>query len=743
VHNAFAVLIGINRYQDSRHLLDLRFAEKDCSDMRDALCAHPSNAFKRENVLMLTGAAATTEAIEQALYKGVVKERSADDFVIVYFSGHGFIATDEHLPYIASHDVSINALMQNPGRGLRMDRLHDDYFVKSPARRVLLILDCCHSGSITPGGPKGTQTKEIKSSLVPPNFLQNSRGRLALVSCPPESVSRESHDLENGVFTHFLVRGLLGEAAEPETGEVTVDSLLAYTRRRMPSEQPPGSYGEHYGRLVITSPGIKQVAEGRASPTQHRVSVTNDPELLRINAPLDAYTESIAKLISLIQGSDANLYPDSKVLGAILNLAGADQAVVVREGVSNFTTTSRVVANPGDKNVVRRAGRALETAIDGIGKIATSKSFYHNVVLRPEVDDGNAWVVIGCVPVRQSAKREYLFLSGVNEGSAALDDVFMHIGLCLYLASNGLTSTDSEHLEASLLDNLKEHYYQHVPFEWYQRRFDLFRKRLKSIVFHFQPVLCLQPKSLYISAWEALARDRDTGHAPVDAFHAGEIWGTRFMTELDLYCAEGAICGYMDALREAKMQRPLEIPDLCINVYPSTLMRDVFMRKLEELLLEHPLRRRLVLEISEKLPLPPEAADLNVFRERLELYVKNLEVIFAIDDFGVGYSSVERLARLAPSYVKIDREVLHLQTGDHAIRYVLDVTSSKRLSPSKVVIEGFDGDSDISLAHLYALGIRYVQGFTIGKAGPALYRIRKEDAKFLEALLVDRIGARA
>jgi EAL domain-containing protein (putative c-di-GMP-specific phosphodiesterase class I) len=324
-----------------------------------------------------------------------------------------------------------------------------------------------------------------------------------------------------------------------------------------------------------------------------------------------------------------------------------------------------------------------------------------------------------------------------------VDDVFMHIGLSLYLASNGLTSGRSDVLEASLLDNLKKHFYQHVPITWYLRRFELFRERLKSIVIYFQPVLCLQPKSLYISAWEALARDRDTGQTPNDIFEAAQIWGTRFVTELDLYCTEQAIQAYMGSLRDAKMQRPHEIPDLCINVYPSSIMRDVFMRKLEELLNNHPLRRRLVLEISEKFPLPPEAKDMDAFRDRLELFVKTLEVSFAIDDFGVGYSSVERLARLSPSYVKIDREVLHLQTGDHAIRYVLDVTSSKRLSPSKVVIEGFDGDSDLSLAHLYSLGVRYVQGFTIGKAGPQLYRIKKEDAKFLEALLVDKRAAGA
>jgi len=183
------------------------------------------------------------------------------------------------------------------------------------------------------------------------------------------------------------------------------------------------------------------------------------------------------------------------------------------------------------------------------------------------------------------------------------------------------------------------------------------------------------------------------------------------------------------------MQRPHEIQELSINAYPSSLMRTGYFESLRDSLKENSLSGKVAIEISEKDSIPDEAGDIKTYKKRLEKFVTELHVGFGIDDFGVGYSSIERLANLNPAYVKIDKEVLHLEASDHAIKFVLDVTSHGRLRPAKVVVEGFDGSGRLSLDELYNLGVHYIQGYSIGKARAELYRIRKDEASYLEGLL--------
>ena len=52
-------------------------------------------------------------------------------------------------------------------------------------------------------------------------------------------------------------------------------------------------------------------------------------------------------------------------------------------------------------------------------------------------------------------------------------------------------------------------------------------------------------------------------------------------------------------------------------------------------------------------------------------------------------------------------------------------------------MEGFDGTSDmaVSLGQIYQYGIRYVQGYVVGRAGSQLYDLDDEAAKRLKNML--------
>jgi EAL domain-containing protein (putative c-di-GMP-specific phosphodiesterase class I) len=131
----------------------------------------------------------------------------------------------------------------------------------------------------------------------------------------------------------------------------------------------------------------------------------------------------------------------------------------------------------------------------------------------------------------------------------------------------------------------------------------------------------------------------------------------------------------------------------------------------------------LTLEISEKKQLPfcsdnPRSPiSLETFKQRLNEYVSKLGIGFGLDDFGVGYSSVHRFTGLNLPFIKIDREILYQEPFDAVIRFVQEVINfAGSENRSEIIVEGLDASSPISLQQLKDLGVRFVQGYLIGKA---------------------------
>lgn len=296
----------------------------------------------------------------------------------------------------------------------------------------------------------------------------------------------------------------------------------------------------------------------------------------------------------------------------------------------------------------------------------------------------------------------------------------------------------------------------------YNRQFELYSRRLKTMTVFFEPIVYLHPTQPYIWGWEALARDPATLKAPIDLFQIAEVWGRRFQLELDMHFLRTAIHTYLYDTAQGEKQRfgrrkgtagakqtdkrkvvrarKEELQPLAINVYPESLIRTRYYETLRELYLEGLMPiNKLTLEISEKSALPkPTGEDAHReqydwFREYLQR-LGQFDVRFAIDDFGVGYASPERLSRLGVSVVKIDRNALLYKLGDSTINYV---TSFARSIPGyvQVIIEGVDYESLFPLRTLFDQHIRYVQGHLIGVARPGTDRLEKEDVEHIRAAL--------
>ncbi len=737
----YAVLIGINQCDD-RRLKPLRYAEKDCFDFKELLARKSLSAFAPEDVRVLAGADATKDNIEEVLYRTLVTNAQSDDKVLVYFSGHGFIAGEHDLAYLGTHDVNIDNILRNPNQGLRMGGLHDDVLMKSRARHVIFILDCCHSGALT---PNSGSSRGAHQDLVGREFFSTSSGKIAIFSCPPDSVCRESPSLRNGIFTHFLLRGLRGEAAEPHSGDVTTDSLLAFVRAKVPDDQPPGSCGQIYGRIVLTSPGKKPDRTDSTTisrrPTEAELSMAIAP----LRNPLDSYVIFVDELIAKLKAEDAADHEclDRRVLEVLRTVSKAEFLFLLRfdRASKDYVVKARSEIQCHSQDVGSFKETAFRRAIDIVDKALIKTVNRHNISCDWDDPAGGRKRLVIIPLISSTVSKEFMVVYGIDQQSSLLDDACCNIFRALYSSTLSLTRLNPSAVKAAVLDNMKKDF-SHVPLSMYDARFALFEERLRELTIHFQPVIRLQLNSPSIHGWEALARDPCTQLAPADIFHSAQLWGRRFLVELDTSLSRLALLRYREARTEARlMRRQSDAQDLSINVYPSSLLSDKYFETLREAIDESGLPgENVTLELLEKEALPDEARDLKAYRARLAQYSRELQVTFGIDDFGVAHSSIQRLARLGIRHVKLDRELLHVESPEHAIKFVIDMISDNCTAPVKVIVEGFDGKGRIDLGHLYRLGVRYIQGYDFGKAGANLYRMEEKEVSYINNLLIASQG---
>ena len=122
---------------------------------------------------------------------------------------------------------------------------------------------------------------------------------------------------------------------------------------------------------------------------------------------------------------------------------------------------------------------------------------------------------------------------------------------------------------------------------------------------------------------------------------------------------------------------------------------------------------RVVVEIIEG-----AIADESQLSESVKFY-KNLGCLVAIDDFGAGNSNFERIWRLAPDIVKLDRSMIAQAVTNKTARRILPgVVSLIHEVGSMVLIEGVETLEEAMVA--IDTDVDFVQGFYFGKPAAAL-----------------------
>ena len=262
----WVLLVGVNQYQDEQ-FPNLSYSALDCQGLGEAISA-ATQAFPQKTVMVhhdfanqgdqldfadryrplqtqiaITGRLPLgihakfryfpTQAADLANVRAnlarIAAESKPEDTVLFYFSGHGLLEADSQQAVLCLANTYKNDLLKT---GLSMSELIQQ-LGSCAAHQQLVWLDACHSGGMTLRVSKGESgiapmsNPTLQLVEVLRQRAKQSKGFYALLSCDQNQQSWEFPELGHGVFTYYLMRGLLGEAADSH-GVIEADALYKY-----------------------------------------------------------------------------------------------------------------------------------------------------------------------------------------------------------------------------------------------------------------------------------------------------------------------------------------------------------------------------------------------------------------------------------------------------------------------------------------------------------------------------------
>ncbi|MBL9124563.1 MAG: caspase family protein [Planctomycetaceae bacterium] len=258
-----AIVVGVNdsprfRLATGARPRPLAGAERDAAALAELL--RLKFGFAPADVQLLTGQAATLEAVRGALARVRGQATAADDQVVFYFSGHGTQLTDR-VP-LDEPDELDEALCLFDAEASGANMLVDDelgrWLDALPCRRVTVVLDCCHAGTGTkdaddeivarflPGAAQGDAARPLRDPpagrWIELNGGQKSldRQRTAWFACQAEQQAYERRldsgqtAQRRGQFSYYLVEAFATPAADRDgNGTITNREAFAYVAARL------------------------------------------------------------------------------------------------------------------------------------------------------------------------------------------------------------------------------------------------------------------------------------------------------------------------------------------------------------------------------------------------------------------------------------------------------------------------------------------------------------------------------
>jgi len=256
----WAIVVGVSRYADSR-VPDLRYAAADAGKFYDWLVDPKGGGVAPVRVKKLVDKDATYENLREALFVWS-KQALAEDLMVIYFAGHASPESPDAMEnlYLLPFDVAYDKI---GSKGFPMWDVETALRKSIKARKVVVIADACHAGGIGSGfvsvarDPRNLEAVPSRLTEGLQGLTKVNDGVAVLTASGAKQLSREGEQWGggHGVFTHFLLKGLQGEADYNHDGKVTLGELIPYVsenvRRETKSAQSPEVAGKFDPALTL------------------------------------------------------------------------------------------------------------------------------------------------------------------------------------------------------------------------------------------------------------------------------------------------------------------------------------------------------------------------------------------------------------------------------------------------------------------------------------------------------------
>lgn len=214
-----AFVVGVSEYQKTG-LADLKYAHTDAEALSTELSKQGFEVTK------FIAKDAMTKKVREGL-KAFIEQTSElhkEDVVMVSFSGHGvqkMVKQDGRLvetPFVCLRDT----LISKPETMISLNWVIEELKQNSGCNSNLLLVDACRNNP-----DKGARTLDGATVKELPTKIS------MLFSSSPGQKSYESEKVEQGVFTHVLLKGLQGEAKD-RRGKISWLQLASYVQSELP-----------------------------------------------------------------------------------------------------------------------------------------------------------------------------------------------------------------------------------------------------------------------------------------------------------------------------------------------------------------------------------------------------------------------------------------------------------------------------------------------------------------------------
>ncbi|MCE9531155.1 MAG: tetratricopeptide repeat protein [Planctomycetes bacterium] len=216
-----ALLVGVQKYE-FKDLTELKYAENDVAALGKIL---KDGGYQ---VVILSESEGKKDPALQPTHANVLKQLAAmvkggkrADTMLVALSGHGAQFQGDSESYFCPSDARPEKETDKRAKLLPMTevvRLMSDGGIGTK----LIFVDACRNTPVVARGIDGSGIRPTKGSGI-------------IFSCSREQRGHESEKLKHGIFFHFVIKGLQGDAGNGR-GEVTWNSLVEYVSEQVPGE---------------------------------------------------------------------------------------------------------------------------------------------------------------------------------------------------------------------------------------------------------------------------------------------------------------------------------------------------------------------------------------------------------------------------------------------------------------------------------------------------------------------------